>query len=95
MDERKNTDNGQKFNIFIEDRAKITVTAVNDVDAFDETGFTVITSDGALCVKGADLHISKLNVETGELVADGEIDSCTFSGSYGGKSSGIFSKIFK
>ena len=95
MDERKNQREQQKCNVFIENRERITVTAVEDIDTFDESGFTAITQEGALIVKGADLHINKLNVETGDLVVDGEVDSCVFNSSYGGKSGGLFAKIFK
>ena len=95
MDERKVQKEQQKCNIFIEDRRRLTVTAVEDIDTFDESGFIALTSSGALVVKGTDLHINKLNVDTGELVVDGEIDRCVFNNSYGGKSGGMLSKIFK
>ena len=96
MDERKNQKEPIKCNVFIEDRSRLTVTAVEDIDTFDESNFVAVTSAGALVVKGADLHINKLNVDTGELVVDGEIDSCVFNNSYGGKSGGsLFSRIFK
>ena len=71
MDERKVQKEQQKCNIFIEDRRRLTVTAVEDIDTFDESGFIALTSSGALVVKGTDLHINKLNVDTGELVVDG------------------------
>ena len=54
MDERKNQREQQKCNVFIENRERITVTAVEDIDTFDESGFTAITQEGALIVKGAD-----------------------------------------
>lgn len=95
MDERKVQREQQKCNLFVEDRNRLTVTAVEDIDVFDESGFTVITNAGALIVKGADLHINKLNVDTGELVVDGEIDSCIFNNSYGGKNRGFISRLFK
>lgn len=96
MEERKNQKERQKCNIIMEDRSRLSVSGVEDVDTFDETNFVAITSAGALVVKGNDLHISKLNVDTGELVVDGEIDSCSFNNSYGGKAGGsIFARIFK
>ena len=95
MEDRKNQKERQVCNILLEDRSKLNVTGVDDIDSFDETNFTAITCAGALVVKGADLHISKLNVDTGELVVEGEIDSCVFNNSYGGKSGSLFSKIFR
>lgn len=95
MDERKTQREQQKCNIFIEDRGRLTVTSVEDIDTFDESGFTAITNYGALVVKGSDLHINKLNVDTGELVVDGEIDSCVFNNSYSSKGGGFISRLFK
>lgn len=95
MEERKTQKEQQKCNIILEDRTRLSVSGVEDVDAFDESNFIAVTTAGALVVKGADLHITKLNVDTGELVVDGEIDSCVFNNSYGGKSGGLFSRIFK
>jgi len=95
MDERKLQKDIQKCNILMEDRNRISVSGVEDVDTFDESGFIAITTAGALVVKGADLHISKLNVDTGELVVDGEFDSCVFNNSYSGKAGGFLARIFK
>ena len=95
MEERKNQKERPTCNVILENRSKLSVSGVEDVDNFDESNFTAITCAGALVVRGADLHISKLNVDTGELVVDGEIDSCVFNNSYGGKSGGLFSKIFR
>ncbi len=94
MEEGKIRKERQACNILLEDRSKLSVSGVEDIDNFDEGGFTAITCAGALVVKGADLHINKLNVDTGELVVDGEIDSCVFNNSYSGKGS-FFSKLFK
>ncbi len=95
MEDRKIQKERQVCNVILEDRSKLSVSGVEDIDNFDETNFTAITCAGALVVKGADLHISKLNVDTGELVVDGEIDSCVFNNSYGGKSQSLFSKLFR
>lgn len=96
MEERKLQKEHQKCNILLEDRGRLSVSGVEDIDTFDETTFIAITCAGALVVKGADLHISKLNVDTGELVVDGEFDSCVFNNSYGGKAGGgLLAKIFK
>ncbi|MBR0277760.1 MAG: sporulation protein YabP [Clostridia bacterium] len=96
MEERKIQKEQPKCNILIDDRKKISISAVEDVDTFDEFGFVAITAAGALEVKGVNLHISKLNIDTGELIVEGEIDSCVFNNSYSSKSGGsLFSRIFK
>ncbi len=96
MEERKIQKEQPRCNIIMENRSKLSVSGVEDIDTFDESNFIAITNMGALVVRGADLHINKLNVDTGELVVDGEIDSCVFNNSYSGKGgSGFFAKLFK
>ena len=57
------------------DRAHLTVSGVEDVERFDESGVIMTTSAGTLIVTGEDLHIGKLSLEGGELFVDGRIDS--------------------
>ena len=94
--EEKRTGKEQPCNLILESRGKLSVSGVVDVDSFDEEAMVLITNLGALCVKGVDLHILKLNIDIGELVIEGEIDSMTYSDSYGGKSKGsLLARIFK
>lgn len=67
---------------------------VSNVDSFDEQTIVAYTDLGELVVKGKNLHINKLNVETGELTLDGEISSLSYAEpqATGG---GIFAKLFK
>lgn len=96
MEERKTQKDIQKCNIILEDRKRLSLSAVVDIDTFDESGFTAITSAGALVVKGSDFHISKLNVDTGELVVEGDFDSCVFNNSFKGRAGGgILARMFK
>ena len=66
-------------NIVLEDRKRLSISGVMDVDNFDEQTAVVYTQMGELTVKGYDLHVSRLNVETGELTMDGEIWSMTYT----------------
>lgn len=69
----------EKQNIFLEDRKKMTVTGVTDVESFHEEEISLETGLGMLLVKGAGLKINKLNVDTGELAIEGEVDSVAYS----------------
>ena len=83
-------------NIIIENRNKISISGVEDVDCFDEDSIALITTGGTLIVKGNDFHINRLSVETGELIIEGNFDSCQFDDGYRGKSKGsLFAKMFK
>lgn len=60
------------------DRAHLTVSGVEDVERFDESGVIMTTSAGTLIVTGEDLHIGKLSLEGGELYVDGRITSISY-----------------
>lgn len=81
-------------NLILEDRKKLVVSGVEDVDSFDEQTVVAYTSVGELMIKGEGLHINKLSLETGELTLDGEIASLTYSENRSGNGS-FFSKLFR
>ena len=60
--------------VVLEDRRRLTVSGISDVDSFDEQTIVVFTPLGELTVKGADLHISHLDLEMGELAVKILID---------------------
>lgn len=74
-------------------RERLTVSGVEDVDRFDETGIVMSTSAGTLVVTGEDLHIGKLSLDGGELHVDGRIDSVTYEDEGPGRG-GFFSRLF-
>ena len=62
-------------NLILEDRRALSVSGVADIDSFDEQSVILFTDLGELTVKGFNLHINKLNVDTGELTLEGEVTS--------------------
>ena len=74
-------------------REHLTVTGVEDVERFDESGIVMSTSAGTLVVSGEDLHIGKLALDGGELHVDGRIDSVTYEEDVRGQG-GFFSRLF-
>lgn len=61
----------------LENREKLTITQVTDVDAFDENILWANLKEGSIEITGKDLNIEKLDLEEGLLVVKGLI--CTFS----------------
>ena len=59
-------------------RDRLTVSGVEDVERFDETGIIMSTSAGTLVITGEDLHIGKLSLDGGELHVDGRVDSVSY-----------------
>ena len=65
--------------VIMEDRRTLSMTGVSDVDSFDGMTVVAYTPLGELTVRGRDLTIRRLNVETGDLSLSGEIDSLTYA----------------
>lgn len=74
-------------------REHLTVSGVEDVERFDESGVIMTTSAGTLIVTGEELHIGKLSLEGGELFVDGRIDSVTYEDGPD-RHGGFFSRLF-
>ena len=60
-------------NLIMEDREKLTLTGVTDVDCFDERVINLFTSLGELTIKGRNLHINDVSVESGDMTVSGDI----------------------
>ena len=82
-------------NLILEDRRNVTVSGVSDVDSFDEQSVILFTDLGELTIQGSDLHMNKLNVETGEVIIEGDIDSVSYHNEASRSSGGFFTKIFR
>ncbi len=83
-------------NLLLENRKKLNVSGVNDVLSFDDQVVIVDTELGLLTVKGENIRITKLSLDTAEVVIEGEISSLTYSDNKQDKSnSTLLSKIFK
>ncbi len=74
-------------------RDRLTVSGVEDVERFDETGIIMSTSAGTLVITGEDLHIGKLSLDGGELHVDGRVDSVSYEDDGSGRG-GFFSRLF-
>lgn len=77
----------------IENRKQVMASGVLDVDRFDEKAVVVLTNMGVLTVEGEDLHINRLNVESGEIAIEGEIDRLQYSDLK--EKGGVFKGLFR
>ncbi len=92
LDEKRFTKTPPKeamHNLILENRKKLTLSGIEDVDSFDEESISLFTDTGMLTVKGEELHINKLSVESGEVSIEGHIDSLVYSDEESGKTRGI------
>lgn len=82
-------------NLVLENREKLNVSGVNDVLSFDDQVVIMETELGLLTVKGENLKINKLSIDTSEVIVEGAINNLAYSGGQAKSETGIFGKIFK
>ncbi len=80
--------------VIMEDRRKLSVSGVTDIDSFDEQTIIANTDLGELTIRGWNLHITKLNLEQTELLVDGEISSLTYTDTRP-QAKGFFAKVLR
>lgn len=99
IEDRKNSMQSQNIiqNLILENREKLTITGVIDVLSFDDQIVIIETELGLLTIKGEDLRINKLSIDSSEVMIEGKIFNLGYSenavSDKGGNS--LFSKIFK
>lgn len=68
-DGKKNTQ--RPHNLILDDRKKLNLTGVIDVESFDDTRVILRTVCGDLIIKGSDLQIDRLSLDSGEVGISG------------------------
>lgn len=81
-------------NITLEDRRHLTVSGVTDVESFDDNSITLITSSGTLVIKGADIKIEKLSLDSNEVIANGDFYLMEYISDETAKR-GLFARMFR
>lgn len=82
-------------NIIIESRERTNLTGVVDIHSFDDELVLVETTLGIITIKGINLKINKLNLESNELLIEGKINGLTYSENVEQKKESMLGKIFK
>ena len=96
LDERKPISTGVIQNLILENRGKLSISGVNDVLSFDDQVVMVETELGLLTVKGENIRINKLSIDTSEVIIEGDISYLAYSDKELEKTKGsLLSKIFK
>lgn len=69
----------ENHRIIIENRERITITQVADVDAFDEEAVWANLKEGGIEITGQKLNMERLDLEEGLLVVSGQIFSLSYT----------------
>ena len=99
IDEKRSTENNSFGsviqNIVLENREKLSISGVKDVLSFDDQVVIVETELGLLTIKGENLKINKLSIDTSEVIVEGNMNSLSYSENHSKSENGLFGKIFK
>lgn len=79
-------------NVIIENRSSISFTGITEMGSFDEQTVVLYTDFGEIHLRGNNLHINKLSLDTNEVDINGQIEALIYTQNK--KSGGFFSKIF-
>ena len=83
-------------NIILENREKLNISGVLDVLSFDDQIVILETELGLLTIKGENIRINKLNLDSSEVAIDGEIYQLSYSEKDNlEKTGGLLNKIFR
>lgn len=79
----------------IDNRERITVTEVTDVESFNEDAILLNLKNGGLIIRGENLHIQKLDLEEGRVLISGAISSAVYTEKKDRQEKGFLKKILK
>ena len=79
----------------MEEREKVRIGGVLEVLSFDEEGIMMETTCGLLMLKGAGMHIGKLDLDAGDVIVDGSIDSMAYSDGTLAEKHSILGRLFR
>jgi len=96
MTEEKKIPKPKVQNLILENREKLSISGVIDVESFNDECVVVDTELGVLVVKGMDLHINKLDLDSSEMGLEGEITGLEYTDAEASTNKGgFFARIFK
>lgn len=82
-------------NIFVENRNKVTITGVEQVDSFNDNTIILRTVKGGMTIKGEELNVGKLNLDDGNVKVNGIINGIIYNNKDSSQRGNIIGKIFK
>ena len=90
-----NDEKNNVHNVILEGRKNLTISGVTDVDSFDERCISLYTQLGELVIKGRELHINSMSVETGDMTIEGDIWALNYGDKDKKKLRDVFRQAFQ
>lgn len=99
MNETRTIDGGslrlRSHCIHMDNRELMSVTGVKDVGSFNEHEVVLLTEAGGLTIEGNGLHITKLNLDDGQVIIEGEIAALDYDDAQPMERGSFFSRVFR
>lgn len=81
--------------VHIDNRERIEITGVTRVDTFNDDNVILHTIMGVINIKGKDMKVNKLNVDTGDMLIEGRINSMQYLSKDNEKKGSFIKNLFK
>ena len=98
MNELRSNETGLRLrshSVHLDNRELLSVTGVRDVGSFNEREVALTTDAGALTIEGVGLHITKLDLDDGQVMVEGEIGAIVYEDDVPEKKGSLFSRMFR
>ncbi|MEY8001888.1 sporulation protein YabP [Clostridium sp. Mt-5] len=96
MEKREIKLEDKKSLLSLENRRRLVLTGIIEVISFNEDQIVLNTNLGTLNIKGKDLKMNKLDVQNGDVIIIGTVNSCVYiSNEPKKKKHNLISKMFK
>ena len=64
--------------LVVENRSRLSLTGVTEVESFDENTAVLCTNRGTLVIHGKQLHLGMLSLDGGQVAVDGVVTSLVY-----------------
>ena len=86
----------KRSNLMLENRKKLTINGVIEVINFNENLILLNTDMGTMIIKGQELRMNKLDVQNGDVLITGKVDSFVYTNDKSKtKKDSITSRLFR
>ena len=86
----------KKSSLALENRKKLTINGVIEVINFNESQILLNTDVGTMIIRGQELKMNKLDVQNGDVVIAGKLDSFVYTNDKSkAKKDTIMSRLFR
>ena len=84
-----------KASLVLYQRKKLNLSGIEDVISFDELSIYLVTDNGNLLIEGTDLHITVLDITSGNMTVEGMVRSIIYNDKATAKKESFFSRMIK